>query len=70
MMTIDLGESTKVGQSDFKFEVLLHYNYGDVPESCCLMCFPKDMSQAEQVPEDMPAYLNSEPVETGKCSHG
>lgn len=24
------------------------------------------MSQAEQVPEDMPAYLNDEPVGTGK----
>lgn len=24
------------------------------------------MSQAEQVPEDMPAYLNHEPVGTGK----
>lgn len=26
------------------------------------------MSQAEQVPEDMPAYLNDEPVATGKFS--
>lgn len=25
------------------------------------------MSQAEQVPEDMPAYLNDESVTTGKC---
>lgn len=24
------------------------------------------MSQAEQVPEDVPAYLNDEPVGTGK----
>lgn len=27
---------------------------------------PTDMSQAEQVPEDMPAYLKDEPVGTGK----
>lgn len=27
----------------------------------------RDMSQAEQVPEDMPAYLNDESVPTGKC---
>lgn len=32
-----------------------------------IFCFPNiDMSQAEQVPEDMPAYLNDEPVGTGK----
>lgn len=32
-----------------------------------LSCFSNiDMSQAEQVPEDMPAYLNDEPVGTGK----
>lgn len=32
-----------------------------------IVCFSNiDMSQAEQVPEDMPAYLNDEPVGTGK----
>lgn len=31
------------------------------------LCFSNpDMSQAEQVPEDVPAYLNDEPVGTGK----
>lgn len=32
-----------------------------------IVCFSNiDMSQAEQVPEDIPAYLNDEPVGTGK----
>lgn len=33
----------------------------------CLIYFGRDMSQAEQVPEDMPAYLNDGPAATGKC---
>lgn len=32
----------------------------------CVVDFPRKMSQAEQVPEDMPAYLKDEPVATGK----
>lgn len=38
--------------------------------SVVTLCFSNtDMSQAEQVPEDMPAYLNDEPVGTGKPVH-
>lgn len=33
-----------------------------------IVFYPREMSQAEQVPEDMPAYLKDEPEVTGKFS--